>query len=192
MTPTRPLRVLIAFGRARRAVQLQEVGRLTQRLMTLLHSDLRIEDQPQSGLASPAAADSAMVGAGDSPAVDRGDAKGAPGGGFLERIAVEARGQVRVVPVNQVDYITANGPYAELHVADKRYLIRERMQTLEERLDSARFLRIHRSAIVRIDAIEILLREPGGDYAVRLRGGPELPVGRSRRDDVEQRLGMAC
>jgi two-component system LytT family response regulator len=63
-----------------------------------------------------------------------------PSGGksqYLERIAVEMRGQVRVVPVKQIDYVVASGPYAELFVGDKRYLIRERMQTLEERLDPA-------------------------------------------------------
>src|SRR6202030_23121 len=49
---------------------------------------------------------------------------------YLERIAVEMRGQVRVVPVKQIDYMVASGPYAELYVGDKRYLIRERMQTL--------------------------------------------------------------
>src|SRR5690348_17660378 len=47
--------------------------------------------------------------------------------------------------------ISASGPYAELHVADKTYAVRERMQTLEEQLDPSVFFRIHRSAIVRLD-----------------------------------------
>src|SRR5437764_6254720 len=38
---------------------------------------------------------------------------------FLDRIAVESRGQVRVVPVARIDYITASGPYAELHAGNK-------------------------------------------------------------------------
>src|SRR5256885_7536179 len=65
---------------------------------------------------------------------------------YLERIAVEMRGQVRVGPGKQIDYMIASGPYAELFVADKRYLIRERMQTLEDRLDPGKIFRIHRSA----------------------------------------------
>src|SRR5207237_6670896 len=95
---------------------------------------------------------------------------------YLDRIAVESRGQVRVVPVARIDYITASGPYAELHVADKTYAVRERMQTLEEQLDPSIFFRIHRSAIVRLDRIDSLLRRPGGDYAVRLKDGTELDV----------------
>ena len=109
---------------------------------------------------------------------------------YLERIAVEMRGQVRVVPVKQIDYLIASGPYAELYVGDKRYLIRERMQTLEERLDPARFFRIHRSAIVRLDLIETLIRNPGGDYAVLLKGGVKLRVSRSRFEKLEQQMGI--
>jgi two-component system LytT family response regulator len=111
-------------------------------------------------------------------------------GQYLERIAVETRGQVRVVPVKQIDYLIASGPYAELYVGDKRYLIRERMQALEERLDPSRFFRIHRSAIVRLDLIETLIRNPGGDYAVQLKGGVKLKVSRSRFEKLEQQMGM--
>ena len=111
-------------------------------------------------------------------------------GQYLERIAVEMRGQVRVVPVKQIDYLIASGPYAELFVGEKRYLIRERMQTLEERLDPSKFFRIHRSAIVRLDLIETLIRNPGGDYAVVLKGGVKLKVSRSRYEKLEQLMGL--
>jgi two-component system, LytTR family, response regulator len=110
---------------------------------------------------------------------------------YLERIAVEMRGHVRIVPVKQIDYLIASGPYAELYVGEKRYLIRERMQALEERLDPARFFRIHRSAIVRLDLIETLIRNPGGDYGVQLKGGVKLKVSRSRFEKLEQQMGMS-
>jgi two-component system LytT family response regulator len=111
-------------------------------------------------------------------------------GQYRERIPVESRGQVRVVPVARIDYITASGPYAELHVGDKTYAVRERMQTLEEQLDPAIFFRIHRSAIVRLDRIDTLLHSAGGDYALRLKDGTELDVSRGRREELEQRLGI--
>ena len=109
---------------------------------------------------------------------------------FLDRLTVETRGQVRVVPISKVDFITASGPYAELHVGDRTFAIRERMQTLEEQLDPAFFFRIHRSAIVRLDRIDTLLHAGGGDYAVRLKDGTELSVSRTRREELEQRLGV--
>jgi len=156
-----------AFRRARRMIELEEVGRLRSQLLAVL--------QGGPGAASPAGA-----GGGDGRRIE-----------YLERIAVETKGQVRVVPVKQIDYIVASGPYAELYVGDKRYIIRERMQTLEERLDPNRFFRIHRSAIVRLDLVETLLRNPGGDYALQLRGGVRLKVSRSRFEELEKRMGIA-
>ena len=108
---------------------------------------------------------------------------------WLQRIPVEMRGQMRVVPVEKIDYITASGPYAELHVAGRTFAVRERMQQLEERLDPEVFMRVHRSVIVRLDRIDVMLRSAGGDYAVRLKDGTELSVSRSRRDALEERLG---
>jgi two-component system LytT family response regulator len=152
-----------AFERACELVRLRKVNTMTDELLTLLQ-------RTKESNAAPSAAPSASR--------------------FLQRIAVEMRGQVRVVRVSQIDFITASGPYAELHVEDETYLIRERMQTLEERLDPGRFFRIHRSTIVQLDRVEALLISGGGDYAVRLKDGRRLQVSRSRKEELEQRLGL--
>ena len=112
-----------------------------------------------------------------------------PKSAWLQRIPVEMRGQMRVVPVDRIDYITASGPYAELHAGERTFTVRERMQDLEERLDPDVFMRVHRSAIVRLDRVDVLLRAAGGDYAVRLKDGTELSVSRAKRELLEERLG---
>lgn len=150
-----------ALRRARKSVELADVGKVTEQLLLLLRAR-------------------------DVPPVASTDEKPA----YLERIPVETRGQVRVVPVAKVDYITASGPYAELHIGERTFAIRERMQTLEERLDPDVFFRIHRSAIVRLDRIDALLHAPGGDYAVRLKDGTELSVSRTRRDELAVKMGV--
>ena len=109
---------------------------------------------------------------------------------YVERLAVEMRGQVRVVPVAKIDFITASGSYAELHVGKDTFVIRERMQVLEERLDPDVFFRIHRSTIVRLDQIDALLFSGGGDYAVKLKDGRHLKVSRGRKEELEGRLGL--
>jgi two-component system LytT family response regulator len=123
---------------------------------------------------------------GDRPDRERGD--GDPP--YLERIAVQGRGQTRIVPVDDITHITADGSYAELHTPDTTHLIRERMKTLAERLDPNAFMRIHRSAIVCLDEVASILRGGGGDYAVRLRDGTRLSLSRSRVDDLKTRLGV--
>jgi two-component system LytT family response regulator len=158
----------LAFGRARRAIELQEFGRLREQLIALLRSERA------SGIASTAH--------GESAAKDQA---------YLERIAVETKGKVRVVPVADVDFILASGPYAELHVGERRYVIRESMQTLEDRLDPARFMRIHRSVIVRLALVDTFYRGAGGDYEVQLKGGTRLRVSRTRREELERRLDIA-
>lgn len=150
-----------AFARARRLVELEEVDRLSEQLRAVLYGGGTAGAAPVAGKAE-----------------------------YLERIAVETRGQVRVVPVEDIEYITASGPYAELHVGGRAHVIRERMQMLEERLDPAKFFRIHRSAIVRLDQIETLLRDPGGDYGVKLRGGVQLSVSRNRVEQLERWMGL--
>ena len=151
-----------AFARARRLIELRDLAKLREQLLAVL--------QQSGATTQPAAAPASSA--------------------YLERIAVEMRGKVRVVPVEQIDYITASGPYAELHTGDRTHIIRETMQTLEERLDPRQFIRIHRSAIVRLALVDTLLRGAGGDYAVQLKGGLRLPVSRSRREELERRLGV--
>ena len=109
---------------------------------------------------------------------------------YLDRIAVESKGKVRFIPVDDIDYIEASGPYAELVVGGRRHVIREALQTLEERLDPTRFMRVHRSAIVQLDRVDTLLRGAGGDYEIQLKDGTRLRVSRSRREDLAQRLGV--
>jgi two-component system, LytTR family, response regulator len=117
--------------------------------------------------------------------------EGAPAKRYLERIAVETRGRMEPVPVADIEYIVASGPYARLHLGGRRHVIRETMQELERVLDPARFLRIHRSAIVRLDLVEALHRGPGGESEVRLKSGVRLRVSRSRREALERWLGRA-
>ena len=153
-----------AYARAVKIHRLHQVGGMTDQLVALL--------QNSGGKAAPRE---------EAPK---------PTPAYLERIAVEMRGQMRIVSVKDIDYITASGPYAELHVGEETYLIRERMQTLEERLDPKAFIRIHRSGIVQLDRIESLLHGVGGDYAVRLKDGHRIKVSRGRREELEQRLGL--
>ncbi len=104
------------------------------------------------------------------------------------RLPVESRGRVRYVPLTDVDYLTADGAYVEVHAGDETHVVRERMRDLEATLDPAAFARIHRSAIVRLDRVESLLVGNGGDYAVRLHDGTRLAVARGRRDELQTRL----
>lgn len=157
-----------AFQRARRVARLEEASRLRDRLLAVLQ---------ETGEQAPALKPPKSAGAG-------------AGARYLDRIPVESRGKVRFIPISDIDYILASGPYAELVVGDRKHLIREAMQNLESQLDPARFFRVHRSAIVQLDRVDALLKSPGGDYDVQLRSGVKIKVARSRREELEKRLAM--
>lgn len=123
----------------------------------------------------------------DPSLLDEASAREEP---YLERIAVQGRGKARIVPVEDITHITADGSYAELHTEEGTHVIRERMKTLAARLDPDEFVRVHRSAIVRLDEIELILRGGGGDYAVRLKNDTRISVSRSRIKDLQDRLGV--
>jgi two-component system LytT family response regulator len=93
-------------------------------------------------------------------------------------VVATASGQ-RVVMLDEVDWIAANDYYVTVHAAGRRYLLRESLTSLEERLDPARFIRVHRGAMVNIARVREL-RSTGADVVV-LQDGTKLPVSRRRR-----------
>jgi two-component system LytT family response regulator len=68
-------------------------------------------------------------------------------------------------------------------------LIRETLQSLEKRLDPAKFLRIHRSSLVNLDRIRELQPIFHGDYAVKLADGTELTLSRNYSEKLLEPLG---
>lgn len=156
-----------AFARALRMHRLEEADAVTQRFQRLLDAAGAPEDTVRNDDADETTTD-------DPP--------------YIERLTIDLPGQVRVVPVNEIRYITAEDAYVKIHTDEDTYLLRERMHVLEDRLDPERFVRIHRSTIVQLDLVETVLHRSGGDYAVRLTDRTRLKVSRSRRDDLLERL----
>ena len=103
-----------------------------------------------------------------------------------DRLLVPEGRRIVPVAVSAIGWIQAEGDYARIHAGDKSYLVYRTLNELEERLDPAEFLRVHRSAIVRLD--QILEVEPAGSgrYRVTLRSGGTLTVSRGRAQALKQ------
>lgn len=107
-----------------------------------------------------------------------------------ERLVVKTYTGVLYLGQEEISRIEASDNYIKFHVSEKEYLVRETLKQIEERLDSRRFTRIHRSYIVNIDHIREIRPSAGGsDYRIILRDGVELPVGRTYRERVASLLG---
>lgn len=108
---------------------------------------------------------------------------------FLEEFwASDMSGLVRIA-ARDIDRVSAERDYMRLHVGKRSWLIHHSMAALEEGLDPALFVRLHRSAIVRRDSISGFARNPSGRWIARLADGSEQPVGRLYADQVRQIAG---
>ncbi len=108
--------------------------------------------------------------------------------GGISRIVVRETGRIRLIDASSVRWISGAGNLVELHLDSGSVLHRESLQSLEQRLDPRRFLRIHRSSIVRIDVIEELRPLRRGDHEVHLNDGTILKLSRSHLAELKKRL----
>ncbi len=105
------------------------------------------------------------------------------------RIAVPTEAGELLLDAGEIDWIGAEDYHAGIHAGRKHYRVRESLAALESRLDPARFVRVHRSAIVRVDGVRELQTGSSEREAVLvLRDGTELPVSRRRLAKVRRSL----
>jgi two-component system LytT family response regulator len=111
--------------------------------------------------------------------------------GPIKRIPVKIRDKVVFVTIDEIDWIESADYCSNLHCGKRTFTIRESMKWLEENLDSRRFARIHRGAIVNLDRVVDLRPYGGGDYEVNLADGTRLRLSRRRKADLEKLLGRS-
>lgn len=107
---------------------------------------------------------------------------------YMSRFVVRAGSRIQIVLVEDTDWISAAGDYTELHVRGRTRLLRETMTSLEQKLDPAKFLRIHRSRMVRTGCIVELRGIDNREYIVKLADGSEHRSSRTYADRLEQWL----
>lgn len=96
-------------------------------------------------------------------------------------------GHVRV-PLNLILSIQAERDYVRVFANGESYLLHESLASIDQRLDPREFLRIHRSAIVRLDRIVRLRTAPFGALVAVLEDGCEIRVGRTYAKKVRELL----
>jgi two-component system LytT family response regulator len=104
-------------------------------------------------------------------------------------VLVPERGAVHVVPVRDLEWVQADGYCLWLHTPARAWLLRERMHRMERRLAGAGFVRVHRSALVRADAVRALEAPVDAEPVAVLRSGARVRVARERVAELLARLG---
>ena len=109
-------------------------------------------------------------------------------GKYVSRFPVRAGSRIQVVFTNDIDWVAAAGDYAELHCGGRCHLLRETMTALEQKLDPAQFLRIHRSRIVRAACVRELRPIDNREYLVKLSDGSEHRSSRTYAERLDEWL----
>jgi two-component system LytT family response regulator len=97
----------------------------------------------------------------------------------LQRIAFRDGGTIEVIPVQRIDYIEAQDDYVHVYVKGQRFVKQQTLTELEQLLDPARFVRIHRSYVINLDSLQKVEPYAKDSRVVILREGTRVPVSRA-------------
>ena len=100
------------------------------------------------------------------------------------RIACKAKGKILFLDLAEIVAVQAEGNYVSLQHCPNPYLLRESLSAIAEKLKPYGFIRIHRSVVVNISAVEEIQPLPTGEYRLRVKGGKNYLVTRPYKDNL--------
>jgi hypothetical protein len=106
-----------------------------------------------------------------------------------ERFLVRKLGRDFLINAREIEWLQASGNYVNLHVRGRDYPLRATMAGIEQRLDSTRFVRVHRSYLVNLDYLSQIEPLDSGDARLQLRDGAHIPCSRRYRAALRDRFG---
>jgi two-component system LytT family response regulator len=100
------------------------------------------------------------------------------------RIAFRAKGTILFLDLAEVLAVQAEGNYVSLRRRHNPYLVRESLSSMADKLKPFGFIRIHRSVVVNVSAVEQIKPLSTGEYRLRLKGGNEYLVTRTYKRNI--------
>ena len=109
-------------------------------------------------------------------------------GGARRQIAARVRDRIKLIPVGEIRYFLADQKYVTVKHAQGEDLIEESLKTLEDEFGEA-FVRVHRNALVAVNAVDSVQRAEDGQLSVIIKqSGDRLPVSRRLAADTLRKL----
>ncbi|MCT1526848.1 LytR/AlgR family response regulator transcription factor [Sphingobacterium hotanense] len=108
----------------------------------------------------------------------------------LERIVVKTGAQIKIIPVQQINYLEAYDDYVKIHTNDGMYLKNKTMSSFEKQLDGKQFVRVHRSFIVRVDLLQKIEPMEKDSYIATLSSGGRVNISKSGYARLKQVIGL--
>lgn len=107
---------------------------------------------------------------------------------LLTHVVVRSMGRIERVDVREILWLSTAANYIEIHLHQRVVLHRTTLSSMEDRLDKQDFIRVHRTAILRISAIRSLEIGSDGIYFAKLINGDEVRISESYLKVVKQKF----
>ncbi|MTI41647.1 LytR/AlgR family response regulator transcription factor [Fulvivirga lutimaris] len=105
----------------------------------------------------------------------------------IKFLAVKKRGNIQLVPVEDILYIKGAGAYTELYLMNGNKELHDKSLEKLEQLLSPTFERIHKSYLVKMSEVKEIIVKSGSKYEVELNSGEFLPIGRTRYKEIKSK-----
>lgn len=102
----------------------------------------------------------------------------------IEKIVIRSSSSLRVIPIEQVMWVAANGNYVDIHHCEGKHLLRGSLKSIFETLPKPEFIQVHRGYAVRTSLIRELKTQDEEKFTITLADGVSLPVGKTFRAEL--------
>jgi two-component system LytT family response regulator len=160
LTPYSDARFATALARVKDAVRKERAGYLTRQVEELLHYARGFDGKESTNSARTSVSDA-------------------------DPLVLKSGGALHFIKTSDVVWIEAQGDFVKVQTGVTIQLVRETLQSLEQKLDAAKFLRIHRSFIVNLDHVSRVKTALYGDYSVYMSDGTKLRLSRNYRGKLK-------
>jgi two-component system LytT family response regulator len=161
LKPFTDARFMVALARAKETIRRGRTSNFSRQVEQLLEYARKLDAEPSA--AGPTLAPPAT------------------GPEYVDRIVLKADGALHFIKTRDVIWIEAQGDFVKVQTPGKTQLVRETLQSMERKLDAAKFLRIHRSFLVNLEHVKRVEVALYGDYAVFMSDGTKLRLSRNYR-----------
>jgi two-component system LytT family response regulator len=162
LKPFRDNRFVAALARAKEEIhknRVMDMGRKVEELLGQMHAMVK------TGATPPAAVEPA----------DRTD-----------RVVLKTGSDLHFIKTADIIWVESQADFVKVHTTGAAQLVRETLQSLEQRVDPAKFLRIHRSSLVNLDHVKKVTPALYGDYTVLMSDDSKLRLSRKNRGKLKQ------
>lgn len=108
-----------------------------------------------------------------------------------ERLALRLGRRVSLVEPGRIEWVKVQANYVEIAAGGQRWVLKQTLQETLRQLDPAQFVRVHRSWVVRVDAVVEVVALTPGRYRLLLADGTRIDSGRGQRNAVRAALGLS-